>query len=79
MSFSTNRLFRIFDALKGFKIINQRARNFKYIYIYGIESKELNHTGFKYPANHLFTAQKEYNLEDRKKEQKLKKKEIKPL
>ena len=35
--------------------------------------------GFKYPANHLFTAQKEYNLEDRKKEQKLKKKEIKPL
>ena len=41
--------------------------------MYGIESKELNHMGFKYPANHLFTAQKEYNLEDRKKEQKLKK------
>lgn len=47
--------------------------------VYGIGSQELNHTGFKYPANHLFTAQKEYNLEDRKKEQKLKKKEIKPL
>jgi len=76
MSFSTNRLFRIFDALKGFRIIiNEQG----ILNIYGVESKELNHTGFRNPANHLFTAQKEYNLEDRKKEQKLKKKEIKPL
>ena len=65
MSFSTNRLFRIFDALKGFKIIINE-QGILSIYIYGIESKEWNHTGFKYPANHLFTAQKEYNLEDRK-------------
>jgi hypothetical protein len=34
--------------------------------MYEIGSQELNHTGLKYPANHLFTAQKEYNLEDRK-------------